>query len=156
MTREEFAANIKPITDAISGRALDAQLQSYLNETFGPQSAEFEAIRTSCAEAIDEGWMCKHEQGGIRFGRVLKPSDELAGFSVDVVHMDDVVGPHHSHPNGEIDMVMPLKDGAKFDGQSDGWVVYGPGSAHSPTVKGGAAWVLYLLPGGAIEFSRAG
>jgi hypothetical protein len=33
---------------------------------------------------------------------VFKPDDELQGFSVDVVDMNDCAGPHHSHPNGEI------------------------------------------------------
>jgi len=33
-------------------------------------------------------------------------------------------------------------------------VVYGPGSAHRPTVRGGKALVLYLLPAGAIEFTK--
>ena len=42
---------------------------------------------------------------------------------------------------------------ARFDGHGAGWVVYGPGSAHSPTVTGGRALVLYLLPQGAIEFT---
>jgi hypothetical protein len=35
-----------------------------------------------------------------------------------------------------------------------GWLVYGPGTAHHPTVAGGRALVLYLLPRGAIEFTR--
>lgn len=95
--------------------------------------------------------MCEREQGGIKFGRVIK---EIDGFSVDVVHMTDVVGPHHRHPNGEIDMVMPIDGAAEFDGHGAGWVVYGADSAHKPTVSGGAALVLYLLPGGAIEFTR--
>jgi hypothetical protein len=72
---------------------------------------------------------------------------------VDVVDMDDLAGPHHAHPNGEIDMIMPLTEGARFDGHGAGWLVYGPGSAHRPTVTGGRALVLYLLPGGAIDFS---
>ena len=76
------------------------------------------------------------------------------GFSVDVVDMDEVVGPHHGHPNGEIDLVMPLEGEAKFDGHGAGWVVYPAGSAHHPTVSGGRALVLYLLPEGSIEFSR--
>jgi hypothetical protein len=95
--------------------------------------------------------MCEREYGGIRFGRVIKAID---GFSVDVVQMDDVVGPHHRHPGGEIDMIMPIDGDAKFDGQGRGWTVYGPGSAHNPTVTGGRALVLYLLPGGQIEFTK--
>src|SRR6266478_2170194 len=58
------------------------------------------------------------------------------------------------HPNGEIDLIMPLAAGAKFDGREAGWLVYGPGSVHSPTVTHGRALVLYLLPGGAIEFTK--
>jgi hypothetical protein len=98
--------------------------------------------------------MCNREAGGIRYGRVVKPSEATHGFSVDVVDMQNVAGPHHRHPNGEIDLVMPLSGEARFDGRPAGWVVYGPGSAHRPTVSGGRALVLYLLPGGAIEFSK--
>jgi hypothetical protein len=45
-----------------------------------------------------------------------------------------------------------LVEGAAFDGVSDGWKVYEPGSVHCPTVTGGSAYVMYLLPEGAIEF----
>jgi hypothetical protein len=68
--------------------------------------------------------------------------------------MNDLAGPHHRHPKGEIDLIMPIDPGAKFDGQPAGWLVYGPDSAHSPTVTGGRALVLYLLPEGQIEFTR--
>ena len=97
---------------------------------------------------------CVAVAGGIRFGRVVKPEPATHGFSVDVVEMENIVGPHHTHPNGEIDMVMPLTGNAKFDGHGAGWVVYGPGSAHRPTVTDGKALVLYLLPQGAIEFTK--
>jgi hypothetical protein len=68
--------------------------------------------------------------------------------------MQDVAGPHHRHPKGEIDLIMPLDEPAMFDGHPAGWLVYGPDSAHRPTVSGGSALVLYLLPEGAIEFTR--
>jgi hypothetical protein len=89
----------------------------------------------------------------IRYGRVIKPGPETHGFSVDVVEMRDCAGPHHVHPNGEIDLVMPLDGRAAFDGQGAGWKVYEAGSDHFPTVRGGRALVLYLLPGGAIQFT---
>ena len=92
--------------------------------------------------------MCNREGGGIRYGRVVKPTDATHGFSVDVVEMNDLKGPHHRHPNGEIDMIMPLDGMAKFDGRGKGWLVYPPDSAHSPTVSEGKALVLYLLPQG--------
>ena len=52
-------------------------------------------------------------------------------------------------------MVIPEDEGARFDGHGRGWVVYGPDSSHAPTVAGGRAIVLYLLPDGAIEFTPA-
>jgi Domain of unknown function (DUF4863) len=68
--------------------------------------------------------------------------------------MNNVVGPHHIHPNGEIDLIMPIESDAKFNDRPAGWLVCPPGSAHSPTVTDGRAFVLYLLPQGAIEFTR--
>ena len=50
---------------------------------------------------------------------------------------------------------MPVSGAATFDGRGAGWLVYEPGSAHVPTVSGGRALVLYLLPQGAIEFTAA-
>jgi hypothetical protein len=152
MTKEDFQGLIADVTGAVKGRALDSGLAADLNARFPATGPAFKAIRAACDAAIAEGWMCERAQGGIRFGRVIKDVD---GFSVDVVEMSDVVGPHHRHPNGEIDMVMPIDSAAQFDGHGAGWVVYGPDSAHKPTVMGGKALVLYLLPGGAIDFTRA-
>jgi hypothetical protein len=154
ITVEEFTSLIAGITGRIAGQALDDRLEARLNAEFPAGGAEFERIFEACQDAIAAGWMCNREGGGIRFGRVVKPSDAIHGFSVDVVVMDAVQGPHHRHPNGEIDMIMPLDAQAKFDGRGRGWLVYPAGHAHSPTVTGGKAIVLYLLPGGAIEFTK--
>jgi hypothetical protein len=154
MTPDQFRELITPITARIQGKPLDKQLEAELNSTFPANSATFAAIRTACDAAIAAGWMCNREAGGIKFGRVIKPTPDTHGFSVDVVDMRDIKGPHHRHPGGEIDLIMPLTPDAKFDGRGAGWLVYGAGSAHSPTVSDGAALVLYLLPQGAIEFTK--
>lgn len=151
---DTFRGQISRLTAKLAGRALDPDLQTWLNREHGPSSETYRELEQACREGVDAGWMCAHEAGGIRYGRVFKPTDELHGFSVDVVDMQDVVGPHHAHPNGEIDLVMPLEGDARFDDHPAGWVVYSPGSAHHPTVSGGRALVLYLLPGGSIEFTR--
>ncbi len=155
MGQAEFQQLIAGLTTEIAGRPLDAALADYLNQTHGTDSVLFGQIVEACQAGVREGWLCQHEGGGIRYGRVIKPTPATHGYSVDVVDMDNVVGPHHVHPNGEIDLVMPLTDGARFDGHPAGWCVYGPGSAHKPTVTAGRALVLYLLPQGAIEFTRA-
>lgn len=154
MAKDAFKAQVRAITDTIAGRRLDGDLETFLNDAFPPDGETFRSIETFCRQGAQEGWMCEREHGGIRYGRVLTADAELSGFSVDVVRMDRVAGPNHRHPDGEIDMVMPIDPGARFDGAERGWKVYGPDSAHSPTVTEGAAYVLYLLPGGRIEFTR--
>ncbi|HLI12178.1 MAG TPA: DUF4863 family protein [Alphaproteobacteria bacterium] len=155
MDQDAFEKLVARVTGAIAGKPLDAALARMLDRDFPPTGAAFQAIQAACHQAIAAGWMCSREAGGIRYGRVVKPSPALAGFSVDVVQMADIKGPYHRHPKGEIDMIMPLSPGAVFDGHGAGWCVYGPGTAHHPTVSGGAALVLYLLPEGAIEFTKA-
>lgn len=155
MNVHQFEQLIAGITSSIAGQPLDDALAARLNAGFGPGSAAYEAIFAACREGVRDGWMCQREGGGIRYGRVLKAADATHGFSVDVVDMENLAGPHHVHPNGEIDLIMPLTEGARFDGHPAGWCVYGPQTAHRPTVSEGRALVLYLLPQGAIEFSKA-
>ncbi len=149
----ELHQAVAELTAAISSQPLDEALQHRLNSEFGVESQVVKRIRAACDQGVAEGLLCQREAGGIRYGRVFKPGPELQGFSVDVVDMQEIAGPHHRHPSGEIDLVMPLDPQARFDGQGAGWVVYGPGSAHRPTVRGGRARILYLLPQGLIEFS---
>jgi uncharacterized protein DUF4863 len=155
MTSNEFSALIAPITAWIGNRTLDATLEADLNRTFSPEGDLFQSVVDACRAGVAAGWMCNREAGGIKYGRVVKPGDASHGFSVDVVEMDNLAGPHHRHPEGEIDMIMPASPLAKFDGRGAGWLVYGPGSAHCPTVSDGKALVLYLLPKGKIEFTGA-
>jgi len=154
MTPTEFRSRLVAFTGQLAGRTLDADLERWLNAEHGPGSAAFEALAEGCRAGVREGWLCNREGGGIRYGRIFKPADDLQGYSVDVVDMTDIAGPHHLHPNGEIDLVLP-QDGsaATFDGRPAGWCVYGPATAHRPTVRGGRALVLYLLPQGAIQFT---
>lgn len=150
---DTFRRQIATLTAQLAGRPLDAALDAWLNAGFGPDSATYRELKASCEAGVAAGWLCNREGGGIRYGRIFKPADDLHGFSVDVVDMQDIAGPHHVHPNGEIDLVMPLGGDARFDSRAAGWVVYPPGSAHRPTVSKGRALVLYLLPGGQIQFS---
>ena len=155
MEVDQFRQQIARLTGEIAGAPLDAALEARLNADFGPGSSTYEALFEACKTGVAEGWLCNREGGGIRYGRVLKATDATHGFSVDVVDMNDLAGPHHSHPNGEIDLIMPLTPGAQFDGHPAGWCVYEAGSAHHPTVSQGRSLVLYLLPQGAIHFTPA-
>ena len=153
-TAAEFQSQIAQLTAQIAGRELDKDLDVWLNQTHGAGSATYKNLKAACEAGVAEGRLANREGGGIKYGRIFKPSDELHGFSVDVVDMKDVAGPHHTHPNGEIDLIMPIDGDAQFDGRAAGWCVYPAGSAHRPTVSHGRALVLYLLPQGAMEFTR--
>jgi hypothetical protein len=151
--RDEFGQAIAKVVAAIGGRPLDAALETHLRRTFPADGPDCAALARLIARGVSEGWLCQREAGGIRFGRALKPGGPAGYFSVDVVEMRDVKGPHHVHPRGEIGLIVPINPEARFDGLSPGWYVYPPASDHWPTVSGGAAYVLYLLPEGAIEFT---
>lgn len=153
MNAEQFVELIGQVTASIAGKPVDKALEAELNSRYPAGGDVFAAIAAACRAGAAAGWLCNREGGGIKFGRVAKPGPHLHGFSIDVVEMADIVGPHHEHPLGEIDLILPLEGDARFDGQPAGWLVYGPGSAHRPTVSGGRAHVLYLLPGGEIRFT---
>lgn len=154
VTPETFRAQIAALTTQLAGRPLDADLDAWLNAEHGAGSASYQALKSACESGVAAGWLANREGGGIRYGRIFKPADDLHGFSVDVVDMQDIAGPHHVHPTGEIDLIMPIDAEARFDGRPAGWLVCPPGSAHPPTVTGGRALVLYLLPQGRIEFTK--
>ena len=149
---EHFAILTRTLTDWLTGRTVSAALADELNAAFPPDGEFFTDLANACRTGLADGWLGTRGSPPLRYGRVIKPSPETNAYSIDVVLMQDVAGPLHSHPNGEIDMVIPFDPDARFDGHGAGWVVYGPESAHAPTVTGGAAAILYALPEGAIRF----
>lgn len=153
MSQQRFESLLGEIATAIAGKPLDDELAAYLNENWSRDGEAFGELQSLVIEGERDGWLLSREAGGIHYGRAVKPGGATGGFSVDVVRMKDVRGPHHLHPKGEIGAVMPIEGAARFDDFDDGWYVYGPGSAHHPTVSGGDAYVLYLLPDGAIQFT---
>ena len=154
MELNEFKALIKPVTDLVSGMAIDAGLAGKLNRRFPPGGEVFDKIEKACHEAIAAGWMCANgEEGGPRWGRVIEPCEETGALSVDVVDLTDLVRLLHSHPTGTVCMVRPITPEAGFDGKPRGCVVFEPGSAHHPTVTNGQALILYMLPDDKINFS---
>ncbi len=144
-----FVDLLRPLAEALRSLdvdAPDAAAQAEAISAFGGEQVA--AIRAAALGSVDSDWLLPREAGGVRFGRVAK---DLCGFSVDCVWMN-APGPRHRHPEGEIDLCFAVDGAARFDGNPEGWVVYGRGSEHVPTVTDGAMLILYFLPGGAIEF----
>ena len=149
-----FQELVAPIARFAQGRALDAGLERELNLKFPPGDEVFQRICEACHAGIAAGWMCAQGDAKRRFGRIFEAGEATHGFSVDVVDITDLVGNHHRHPTGEIDMIMPVSPEAKFDGRGAGWLVYAAGTGHRPTVTDGRALILYLLPDGKIEWTQ--
>lgn len=149
MSMQAFAEAVTPLVETL--KAVDVskprEARASLAASLPLDAALLQSIRAAAEAGMNEGWLLTKEVGGIRFGRVAK---DLKGFSVDAVLLD-CAGPPHRHPKGEIDLCFALNDGAAFDGNPEGWVVYPPDSKHTPTVTGGAMLILYFLPGGAFE-----
>ena len=155
MEISEFKEILKPVTDLVASTSIDAKVDEELNRRFPPGGEVFDAIENACHQAIEAGWMCANGDEKARWGRVIEAGEETGGLSVDVVQLADLVGRHHSHPTGEVCMIMPISPEAKFDGLPRGWCVFEPGSGHFPTVSDGKALILYMLPDGKIDFTEA-
>lgn len=156
MSQAEFIKSVAEMAGFIGSSPLDDQLAADLNEKWPAGSQMVRQMTDICAAGAAEGWLMQHQAGGIHFGRAVKPGQQAGRFSVDVVKMNDIAGPHHIHDTGEIGLIMPVEgpDGpARFDGMAAGWYVYPAGSDHFPTVTGGEAFILYLLPDGQISFT---
>lgn len=130
----------------------------------GDPNAALDALRALDVSAFEagiraahaEGWLTPREGGGVRFGRLVKPLTETHGISIDVVDMSGSAAAPHGHPRGEIDLAFAIEGHPRFDGHAPGWVVYPPGSRHTPTVDGGRMLIVYFLPAGEIAFEARG
>jgi hypothetical protein len=149
---DTFVSLLGTLTNWLASRPLEPNLVEGLNAEFPADGELFKHLAQECAEGLRSGRFGRNGDQRRRWGRVFEPNSTTAGFSVDVVFLDETSGPPHRHPNGEIDMIIPLDPEARFDGQGRGWLVYGPGSVHTPLATRGRLLVLYLLPNGSIEF----
>ena len=150
--RETAAAVLRPIVEVLKGiDANSASATEQLNTLLPLDDPRIIAARTLVENGLTEGWLAPREAGGVKFGRVAKPSEGTHGFSIDAVEMSGP-GPGHVHPNGEFDLSFALEGTPTFDGQPEGWIVLPPQSWHIPTVADGRMGILYFLPDGAIAF----
>ena len=124
-----------------------------LEERFPFQGDFVQSIGAAMRAGVQDGSICHMGEAPVQFSRLFKATDESRGISADAVLMS-APGPRQAHPNGEIDLCFAERGEPQFDGQPPGWTVYPPGSRHVPTVAGGEMLILYLLPGGAIEFLK--
>ena len=145
----------RPLFDAAAGVALadPAAARAELERRLDPRGEAALAVAGALKSLLAEGRIADRGEPPVRWSRVAKAGPETRDLSIDVVCMEGP-GPRHLHPNGEVNFCVALSGHPRFDGQEPGWVVFPPGSAHVPTVAGGSMLIVYLLPGGRIEFDR--
>lgn len=148
MTRDELLLLAEPILERLSSLSADDPAGSIEALSRLDTSRFEEGLRAAHAE----GWATPREGGGVRFGRLAKPSPQTRGFSIDIVEMSGAATGAHTHLTGEFDLNLPLSGRPRFDGRDGKWVVYPPGSRHVPTVTGGTMLIAYFLPEGAVRF----
>jgi hypothetical protein len=143
----------RPLLEAAAGIDLadPARARAELERRLDPHGAAARAVEAELVRLLASGAIANKGAPPVQYGRVAKASPATAGFSIDVVHMQGA-GPRHRHPNGEVNYCVALEGAPTFEGQPPGWVVLPPASAHVPTVAGGRMLIVYLLPGGLIEF----
>jgi len=149
--KEALTIAFEPLARAIAGLDLTnaGAAERALGEAFAVTSLA--EIRAMILEASEAGWLTPREGGGVRFGRLAKPSEATHGLSIDVVDMTSP-GPGHTHPNGEVSLCFAIDGAPTFMGKPEGWVVAEVGSHHVPTVAGGRMIIAYFLPDGAMVF----
>jgi hypothetical protein len=160
-TAQDLLDRSIPFLHEVRNRTAGADLETWLNEKYGPDSELYRDLARMITEGVRDGWAANIEVDGpaYRRGRIAAPSEELEYFSVTAVYMDSVEpyrGQYHQHPYGELNLVVPLDTGARLMGprgwRGEGWTAPGPGSHHYPEVKGGALIALFYLPAGRISY----
>ena len=147
---------LRPLLDFCAGLKLDKpeEAQCQLEAEF-PFSGKFICDLGAALQAgLGNGDLCDQGAPPMQWSRLFRPAEDTCDFSADVVCMNGA-GPFHEHPAGEIDLAFALEGDPTFDGRPPGWILYGPGSRHVPTVEGGKMIILYLLPGGQFRFLKS-
>jgi hypothetical protein len=150
----DLATLLAPVSTFVVGLDLASReaAEAALVRRFPPGGEELVRIEAAARAALAAGRIANRGEPHMRFSRVVKPKDDVAGCAIDCVYMDDCEGPAHTHPNGEVVLCFPDQAAATFDGVRGTWVVLPKGSRHTPTVRGGSMLILYWLPDGAVEW----
>ncbi|MCP3716225.1 DUF4863 family protein [Paraburkholderia sp. CNPSo 3281] len=168
-TRDELVARFIPLLQEIKDMTAGTEVEQWLNSKYGVESALYRDLSQLIIAGVNEGWAADIEVAGPRYrrSRVVVPSAETLFFSATAVLLDSTDNTQnnpegslraddHLHPYGEINLVVPLNEGAALAGPNGwcygGWTAPAPGSHHFPEVKGGAVVSLTFLPAGRIAF----
>jgi len=168
-TKDELFARFIPLLQEVKDMTTSTEVEQWLNTKYGVESELYKDLARLITLGVQEGWAADAEVAGPRYrrSRVVAPCEETFFFSATAVLMDSTDNAqnnpegsfraaYHLHPYGELNLVVPLDEGAALAGPNGwcygGWTAPAPGSHHFPEVKGGAVISLTFLPAGRIAF----
>lgn len=166
---DDLVARFIPFLEEIKDMTAGDATERWLNAKYGVDSEWYADVAARIAQGVKDGWLAHAEVAGPRYRRaqLAPPSAETNFFSITAILLDSTEnsqnnaegsfrGGYHLHPYGEINLAVPLNDGAALAGpdgwRHGGWTAPAPGSEHFPEVKGGAVLSLTFLPAGRIAF----
>ena len=128
--REELIQRSIPFLQEVKDMTPSAEMEKWLNEKYSENSELYKDLARLIKLGVEEGWAANQEVDGpnYRRSRIAEPSPETFHFSITAVYMDskdqkrfkdehedDVLrGQYHGHPYGELNMVIPLDEGAEL------------------------------------------
>jgi hypothetical protein len=168
-SKDELSARLFSFLQEIKDMTLGTEVEQWLNTKYGVGSELYTDLARLIRDGVNDGWAADAEVAGPRYRRsqVFAPCAETFFFSATAVVLDSTDNNqnnpegsfragHHLHPYGELNLVVPLDEGAALAGPNGwchgGWTAPAPGSHHCPEVKGGAVISLTFLPAGRIAF----
>ena len=171
-SKDELIARLIPFLQEVKDMTTSTEVEQWLNTKHGVESALYKDLARLLTLGVKDGWAAHVEIAGPRYRRsqLVLPSSETFFFSATAVLMDSTGtaqnnpegsfrGGYHSHPYGEINLVVPLDEGAALAGPNGwcfgGWTAPAPGSHHYPEARGGAVLALFFLPSGRISYLDA-
>ena len=165
--RNALIDRLIPFLKEIKDRTTGIETERWLNSEHGVDSPLYQDLSRLISVGVREGWAANTEVAGpgYRRSQIAPPSEETFFFGIVAVLMDSagsedgvLRGAYHSHPYGEINLMVPLNEGAALAGPDGwchgGWTAPAPGSGHFPEVKGGGVISLTILPAGRIVFGH--
>ncbi|HXZ08708.1 MAG TPA: DUF4863 family protein [Paraburkholderia sp.] len=167
--KDELVARLIPFLQEVKDMTPSTGVEQWLNTKYGVGSELYKDLARRITLGVKEGWAADADVAGPRYrrSRLVAPCAETFFFSVTAVLLDSTDNTQHNpegsfradyhmHPYGEINLVVPLDEGAALAGPNGwchgGWTAPAPGSHHFPEVKGGAVITLAFLPAGRIAF----
>lgn len=124
-TKDELLARLVAFLDEIKDMTAGTGLEQWLQAKQGVGSALYSELSRLITLGIEQGWAADTEIAGPRYrrSRLIAPCTETFFLSGTSVLMDSTGNPqnnpegsfrgdYHLHPYGEINMVVPLNEGA--------------------------------------------